>query len=69
MQALKVEMKVAFQMSDHSPLSFYLGNEVHGQHRDYSLTVGLRQACSGAGRTYRLQPSSHPDGGQTEAES
>jgi hypothetical protein len=50
----KEEMKATFQMSDLGPLSFYLGIEVHQD--NFGITL------------HRLQPSSHSDGGETEAE-
>jgi hypothetical protein len=59
--AFKEEMKATFQMSDLWPLSFYLGIEVHQD--DSGIT--LRQTASWA---HRLQPRSHSDGGETEAE-
>jgi hypothetical protein len=60
--AFKEEMKTTFQMSDLGHLSFYLGIEVH--QGDSGIT--LRQTASWA---HRLQPSSHSDGGEAEAES
>ena len=56
--AFKEEMKATFQMSDLGTLSFYLGIEVH---QDDSAGGEARWA-------HRLQPSSHSDGGEIEAE-